>query len=351
MLAIAEANTGVALFLQWLIYRTLKTTRLATSYGADADSFGADFLFARYPSVSSTGQVVFSRFTSATQVIIPINTIVKTSDNANSFIVIPDSSNPAYNPVQLAFIMQVGITNLSVLVQAVIPGSIGNVAAGTITKLGSSLAVGGVNNPAPFVNGVDVESDASYKSRFQLYINSRYRATEAAIENAIVNTQTGLSYTIQENVDAAGKPLPGNVVIYVDDGTGFPPPLLITTLQTNVDEVRAASVSFSLEAANTIAVSIEMSTTWLNGYNPNNYKGAISTAVINYINSLKVGQSLYLTRLYQIIYDSTPGLQDAYGLLINGLPTDLIIKPSQVARFLVQIPLGSNLIVSEMTID
>ncbi len=34
---------SIALWLQWLIVQVLATTRLATSLGADCDSFGADF--------------------------------------------------------------------------------------------------------------------------------------------------------------------------------------------------------------------------------------------------------------------------------------------------------------------
>lgn len=351
LLALAEANSGLALFLQYLIYKTLQATRLATSFGADADSFGGDFLFARYPAVSATGQVLFTRFTSPNVLNIPLNTLVRTNDNAVSYIVIADPSNPAYNEVLQAYVMNIGVTQMSCLVKAVIPGVIGNVAAGTITKIASSLAIGKITNLAPFVNGVDQESDEAYKTRFQLYINTRARATRLAIENAIINTQVGVTYTIQENIDAAGNPLPGNILIYVDDGTGFPPSLLITTLQSNVDAVRPASVSFSLEPANVIPVNIEVSTSWLPGYNRNNFVGSVATAVENYINSLPVGNSLYLTRLYQVIYDSTPGLQDAYGLTINGKTEDLIIAGNQVARFLAQVPAGSSTVPSQMVID
>lgn len=351
VLAILEANSGLALFLQWLIYRVLKTTRLATCVGSDVDSFGADFLFARYPAVPATGQVLITRFTSPNQLIIPLNMVVRTNDNAVSFIVIPDTSNVAYNPNINGYLMDVGVQQLSVLVQAITPGTIGNVQANTITRWSSAIGIGKITNPAPFVNGADAESDDDYKYRFQLYINTRSRATKLAIENAIINTQVGLTYTIQENVDAAGNTLPGNILIYVDDGTGFPPPFLITTLQSNVDAVRPASVSFSLEPANCVPVNIQMNTSWQAGYNRNNFVGNISTAVINFINSLPVGASLYLTKLYQVIYDAAPQLQDVSALTINGSAADLAIKQNQVARFLTQIPAGTNIPASQMVID
>jgi hypothetical protein len=360
--ALSEANAGLGLFFQYLTYKVLESTRLASCEGADCDSFGADFLFARYPAVSSTGQVVFQRFTAPNQLLIPLGTVVRTIDNVVSFTVIADQFNAAYDAGLQGYVMNPGVMTCSVLVQAVTPGSIGNVEALTITKCASSLAIGAVSNPAPFLNGVDQESDAAYKNRFQLYINTRSASTRLAIENAIISTDPIVTYTINENVtiDSTGKstPLPGNVAIFVDDGTGFPPQILFTgTLATpglwgNIENVRPAAISFTVEPANPISVSIEMSTTWNSGYNRNNYVGAISTAVINYINLIPVGQNLYLTRLYQVVYDSVPGaLKDVYDLLVNGEAADLIVPINGVVRFIAAIPAGSSLPVSEMTID
>jgi len=242
--AFAEANAGVALLLQYLVWKTLQATRMATCFGADVDSFGADFLFARYPAFASTGQVLFTRFTSPNQLLIPVNSLVKTSDNSVTFSVIPDTNNSTYNDGLQAYVMNTGVLQASVLVRAIVPGSIGNVAAGTVTKVASSIPIGSITNLAPFVNGVDAESDAAYRNRFQLYINTRSASTRLAIENAIVNTQTGLSFTINENVDAEFNPLPGQVTIYVDDGTGFPPDILFAGtsltpgLWQNIENVR-----------------------------------------------------------------------------------------------------------------
>ena len=65
--AILEANAALALWMQWLIVQTLSATRLATSAGADCDSFGADFGFARLPATAASGVVVVSRFTPSLQ--------------------------------------------------------------------------------------------------------------------------------------------------------------------------------------------------------------------------------------------------------------------------------------------
>ena len=47
--AVLEANASLALWMQWLILLVLRTTRAATSTGADLDTWVADFGLARLP--------------------------------------------------------------------------------------------------------------------------------------------------------------------------------------------------------------------------------------------------------------------------------------------------------------
>ena len=61
--AVLEANASIGLWMQWLILLVLRTTRAATSNGADLDSWMADLTLTRLPAVAATGIVTFSRFT------------------------------------------------------------------------------------------------------------------------------------------------------------------------------------------------------------------------------------------------------------------------------------------------
>src|SRR5258707_1259181 len=76
--AIVEAIAGVILWLQGLITYVLTLTRFATSKGADADSWGADYGFVREGAVPATGQVTFTRFTTTTQSVIPARLVLQT---------------------------------------------------------------------------------------------------------------------------------------------------------------------------------------------------------------------------------------------------------------------------------
>lgn len=349
LLALIEANAGVGLFFQYLVWVTLLNTRMATSQGNDLDSFGAQFLFGRYPSVSATGLVLFTRFTSLNIAKVPVFSLLRTTDGALTFQVIADASNAYFNAPTNSYIIPAGVNNFSALVQCTLAGGAGNIQPNTLTRIASTIVgVSAVTNPAPFSNGVDNESDASYRTRFQSYINSLSRGTLLAISNAILNTQPGLTFTIQENIAADNSHLPGNLLIYYDDGTGSPPAGLTLLLQQNVEAVRSAGVSFSLAPAFPVVVSIFFSTIFAQGYNKTALLGNLAIALETYINSIPVGQNLVFTRLYQVIYENAPGLVEAYDLLINGVAADLTIQPNQVARF---IPATRAGVGSTMTID
>lgn len=335
LFALVEANAGVALWMQYLVYKALTATRLATCSGPDVDSFGADFLFARYPAIPASGSLTMTRFTASTTLTVPVGLLIRTNDGSQTFQVIGDNNNALWDAENNVYSIPVGLLSWLVLVQAVVPGTGGNIAPGTLTKLAGSLAISTVTNAAAFNNGADGETDDAYRSRFRLYINTRDKATTAAIENAIITVNPNVTYTLQENVDAAGNTLYGNIVIVVDDGTGSPPAQLILAIQQAVEEVRPAGSSYSVAPAIPVNVSVEVGTTF-SVSNKTALIGPLGLAIANYINSLAVGETLFLTRLYQVMYNAVPTLIDAYDLTLNGLQQDLVIAPNQVARFLAQ---------------
>src|SRR6516165_4296125 len=130
--AILEANAAVALWLQWLIVEVLSATRLATSSGGDCDSFGADFGFTRLPAVASSGEVTFSRFSATSAALVPVGTSIATAGNTQSFVVVADTSNAAYNAVSGGYMIMAGVTGVNATVAASVPGAAGNVLPGMI---------------------------------------------------------------------------------------------------------------------------------------------------------------------------------------------------------------------------
>ena len=81
------------LWLQGLIVYVLTLTRFATSVGADADSWGADFGFHARSGCSCdrTGDV-HARFTTTAQSVIPFGLVLQSADGTQTFTVDNDPS-------------------------------------------------------------------------------------------------------------------------------------------------------------------------------------------------------------------------------------------------------------------
>jgi len=320
--AILEANASLALWLQWLIVQVLATTRLATSTGADCDSFGADFGFVRLPAVAAAGQVTFARFTPSVAAFIPVGTAVATAGNAQTFVVTADSTNPAFSAG--GYNLAVGVASINVPVVANFAGSAGNVQPGAIAVVGSALAgIDTVTNAAVLTGGIDAESDAAFKLRFGNYLASLAKATDAAIGAAIAGVQQGLSYVISENINQAGAVQMGHFVVTVDDGSGVPPATLLSTVQLAVDAVRPVGSSFAVQGPVVTPANVSLTLALVAGASQQTAIAAVAAAIETFIASLSVGATLNYTRLAQLAYAASGSVTNVSGVLLNGGTSDL----------------------------
>ena len=323
--AILEANAALALWMQWLIVQTLSATRLATSAGADCDSFGADFGFARLPATAASGVVVVSRFTPSLQALIPVGASFGTANNQQSFIVVADSGNPAYSATLGGYVLAANIAAVSVTVVAAIAGQAGNVQAGAISLLSAAIAgVDVVSNPNALTGGLDAESDAAFKQRFGMYLAGLSKATTGSIASAIAGIMQGLSYAIAENLDQTGAPQMGFFVVTVDDGTGAPPASLLATVQQAVEQVRPIGTSFAVQGPVVTRADISLTLTTDSLADHPVAVAAVAAALAGYIAALPVGGTLSYTRLAQLVYDASRAINNISGLLLNGGSADLV---------------------------
>ncbi len=323
--AILEANASVALWLQWLMVQLLAATRLATSSGADCDSFGADFGFTRLPAVAAAGQVTFSRFTPSIAAFIPVGTGVSTAANTQRFLVVADPTNAAYSAAGNGYTLAAGIASLNVAVAASVPGSAGNVQPGAIALLSSAVSgVDTVTNAAALTGGIDAESDTSFRARFGDYLTSLSRATNIAIGSAIAGIQQGLSYTISENINQAGAAQMGHFVVTVDDGSGNPPASLLNVVQQAVDAIRPVGTSFAVQGPVVDPANVALTLATAPGASHAAAVAAVATAIETYIAGLPIGATLSYTRLAQLAYAASSAVTNLSGLLLNGGTADLV---------------------------
>jgi hypothetical protein len=326
--AIFEADASVALWLQWQAVQIMSATRLASSNGADADSFVNDFNLTRLPAVSSTGTVALSRYTSGTVVNVAPGATLKTADGTLTFTVVADTGQGAWNASAGAYQFSSGATSINVTVVCSTAGTAGNVLAGAISVISSTLpGVDTATNAAAFANGINAESDAALKVRFVNYISSLSRATEGAVSAAIAGVQQGLAFTIQENTPSAGY-----FTVTVDDGTGSPSSALLALVYAAVAAVRGVCITPIVQGPSNTGVVVSMTISVAAGAVAATVAANVAAAVLAYINALTVGSVLRYTRLAQVAYDADASVTNVASLLVNSATADVDPGATGVVR-------------------
>lgn len=331
--AVLEANASVGLWMQWLILQVLQTTRAATSTGGDLDTWMADMSLSRLPALAASGSVTFSRYSPVGTALVPAGTLVRTADGTQTFAVTSDPTNSAWTGASSGYTLAPGIASLSVPVIAQTWGTSGNVQANAISQLVTAIpGVDVVTNGAPMTNGLDAETDAALRARFQNYVQSRSRATPAAVGYAVSSIQQGLNYTLQENVDTTGASRMGSFVVTVDDGSGYPSASLLATVGSAVDAVRPVGSIFAVQPPSVVIANVSLLIAVAPAVAKPPVDAAVAQAIAAYLNELIIGAPLPLTKLAQLAYSASPAVANVSSIAINAMTQDLTPSISGVIK-------------------
>jgi hypothetical protein len=345
ILAVLDGIAGMYLWLQWLAVQVLGTARLTTSYGADVDSFcGDDFGCLRLPGAAASGVATFARYVSTSSAVIPVGTVAKTTDGTQSFAVVADSTNAAWQGTNGTypsgyFMIAAGVSSVNLTVQNLVVGTAGNILANALGLVASALpGVDTVTNAAAFTNGLNAESDAAYKSRFGLFLAALARGTVTAVESAALGVQQNLTCAVLSNQAAiGGSAVPGSFVVAVDDGSGATPSETITAVANAVDAVRpVGSTAYVLQATvidAVVVLTLTCATTALH----TQAVAAVQAAVTAYIAALPVATgsnnaSFPYWRIGQLAFDASPLVQTVTAVTLNGGTVDIGGTPGTVVR-------------------
>jgi uncharacterized phage protein gp47/JayE len=298
----------------------------------------ADFGFARLGAVASTGQVTFARFQPTAAAVVPVGAIVATSVGGAQFVVTADPTNAAYstnaNGTGVAgYTVAANVPSIAVAAAAVTPGSAGNILAGTISLLLQPISgIDTATNGAAFVGGLDPESDAAFRVRFQAFIAALMKGTTTAYSYALTSLQSGLTFQILENTAPNLTAQLGFVTICLDDGTGNPPSSLIQAALAAVEAVRCAGITVGIIPPQIVSANIAMTLASTITANHAADVAAASNALQVYINALPVGSTLPFSRLSQVAYDASPNISNVTGVTLNGGTADLTVTTLQVVK-------------------
>lgn len=331
--AITESNASVLQWLQQLIVTLLATTRASTSSGADLDSWMADFGFYRLSASFATGSVTYSRFTPANSALIPIGSLVGSTDGSQQYSVTVDTTNPLYNATLGGYLIPAGTASATVPVVASTAGAAGNALIGTVTVIvGSISGVDTVTNTAVFTNGVDPESDEAFRARFVLWVQSLSKAVKSAIQFALSSIQQGVSYTLTENQDYAGNTLYGYFYAVVDDGSGAPSGAFLASAASAIESTRGFTTRYGVFGPILVTANVSMTITTSPSVTHSVVVAQVTAAIQAYISSLTLGQILPFTQLAAVAYGVSPAITNVSGVLLNGSSADLGATNKQVIR-------------------
>jgi uncharacterized phage protein gp47/JayE len=230
-------------------------------------------------------------------------------------------------------VLPLGVSSIDLPVTCLSGGSAGNVLSQTITIIAAPLpGVDLVSNANAFSNGADAESDQSFRDRFHNYLITRSRATSAAVKSAIADIRQGLNILICENTGVDGSKQAGFFVVIVDDGSGYPSSALLSSVTDAVESVRPVGTMFAVIPPDVVSVDLSLTASLSAGTDPNQCVSNIQEQVTEYLNGLAIGRSAAITRVAQSAYRADPGIENVTGILLNGLPSDLVPPPRGVIK-------------------
>ena len=215
---------ALAMMLEDYDVRALQAINYATSESA-YNAFG----FPLAPAVQAVCLVTLGAYAApSSPIIVPAGFVVSDS-SGNQFTVTAPAT------------LLAGAFSVIASVQAVNPGTAGNVAAGAIQRIVYPLAgIDTVTNAQQAWGGKDVESDASRATRFQTWVNSLVRGTAPALEYAALvvaptcgygfsvlaaycvdpSTLAPLGQGVSSSAPFSGISYGGLTWLFVDDGSG-----------------------------------------------------------------------------------------------------------------------------------
>lgn len=330
--AIVEAVAAMGLWLEAQVAYVLTITRAATSNGPDLDSFVNDFGFTRLGAVAATGGETFSRFSTVGTAVVPINSPLQSADGTQNFFVTLDAANPAYNASLSGYVMNGGTGSVTVPVQAVTPGTGGNLLANTLTVITQPIpGVDTATNAGAYTNGINSEADSALRARFVLYINSLSKAIKSAIQFALTSVQQGVFFTLMENYAYNGAYQPGYFYAVVDDGTGAPSDAFANSCASSIELVRGFTIQYGVFKPVVLTANVNMEISSAANYDHNTVAANVSLALTNFINNLELGISLPYTQLAAIAY-GVAGVVNVTGVTLNSGTSDLAATNKQTIK-------------------
>lgn len=196
-------------------------------------------------------------------------------------------------------LLAAGQDHVDIPVQALVPGSSGNVAAGTILSMAVAPAgISACSNPSPCQGGVDREEDEQLRERV---LDTFRRLPNGA--NAAFYQQGALSFDQVAAAVVVPKPRgTGTLDVVVATHQGVPEQDLLDELAEYFQSRREIAVEVQVRAPQTQAVQVSVQVAPQSGSQGEQVLDEVEGAVRGWFTGQRLGQDVLLAQLGSLIY-------------------------------------------------
>ena len=233
-----------------------------------------------------------------------------------------------------AAVLPAGELTVDVPVQALEPGTAGNVSAQTVVSMAvAPMGIASCTNPKAFAGGADGEGDEELRARI---LDTFRRLPNGA--NAAFYEQGALSF--DQVAAAAVIPKPrglGSVDVIVSTLAGTPGEELLEQLQDYFEQRREIAVDVQVKAPTPVTVNVAVQVKAKGGWDKTQVLDQVEEALEGWFDGKLLGQDVLLARLGSLIY----GCDGVENYAVSAPAADLAVDADEL-------PVLGTLSVEEM---
>lgn len=278
-----------------------------TATGSDLDKVGADYGITRRQSSASIVYLEIEGIEGAV-----VNQNVKATYN-----------NLVFTVQEYKVIGSSG--TVLVKAQCDTTGSIGNVAANTITEfVGTPAGLTSVNNPQPAYDGFDVETDDDYRARIKLYLaEDAVNCNEAQYKLWALEV-TGVKTAVVKDASTMGA---GNVGVYISSTTGTVSQDLIDAVKAYIEERQFINANLIVSALTSININTVARVRLKTGATLDSVIQEYSETLAEYLETVTDTVSYF--RASDILF-ACSGVDDVISFTLNGGEASIVLEDTEI---------------------
>lgn len=204
-------------------------------------------------------------------------------------------------------------------------GELGNIPKHTIDTAGTNLAnLRGVSNESDFLTGQDKEPIENVKNRFRLFVDTRGRATNKAIEYAVRNVPDVTGVYVDEST--------GWIRVYAHDNSGNLPASLKQQVEQATEIYRPSGIRLTVLPIEKIDLTFALDVTVRGAENAESQVliNNLESLVRQFINRHEAGEDIVIQEVYQQVMSYDDDI--IYDVSSSSITENVLVNKNEIAR-------------------